>query len=120
MFKFLKKMKSPQTFLLNQKQIDQLQDTKNFTDVTRSATSSVDIGPYVKAIPNSHYDGLKLDGVYAVGHVYRTSENTYDLVHILTDYKDVFLVIAVDLEKEKIIGHYVMDFNKLYGIDSTH
>lgn len=120
MFKFLKGRQKIKTHRLDQKDIDKLQDTEGFSDVTETAVSSADIGPYVKAVPKSHYAGIQLMGPYAVEHVYRTHESTFDLVHIKTDSENVFLVLAVDLLRHEIIGHYILDLNKLYGLGAVH
>ena len=83
-------------------------------NVTVEAEANVDIWPYVEAVPVEHLRGTELGDVE---YVYRDQQERFDLVNIGTDNCQVFLVIVVDLERNEIRGHHLLDLPSLYGID---
>ena len=84
-------------------------------DVLETATNVIDIWPYVAAIPKSDLFGHQwVDGV--VEHVYRNASETYDHVLVFTKSKNVYLAVIVDLRRDEILGHYLLDLNELYGL----
>jgi hypothetical protein len=77
----------------------------------------IDIEPYISAVPPSDLKGLRtLDGLL-VELVVRTSGKPYDLVHVMTNKKNVYLVIAVDVEAGSVFGHYMLNLNQKYGFE---
>ncbi len=74
-----------------------------------------DIQPYVDSIPDKDLEGNELTNML-VEAVYRSSNDKYDHVLIMTKTKNVFLVIVVDLISDCIYGHHLLDLNKEYGI----
>ena len=74
-----------------------------------------DIQPYVDSIPVKDLGGNELTDML-VEAVYRSSNDKYDHVLLITKTKNVFLLIVVDLVSDCIYGHHLLDLNKEYGI----
>ena len=80
-----------------------------------SRTTLTVIWPYVAAIPPAELQGHALvDG--CVEHVYRNASNTFDHVLIVTKARNIFLVVVVDLVRDAILGHHLLDLNREYGV----
>lgn len=82
-------------------------------DVTETATDDVDIWPYVDAIPAEDLEG---HSVLDVELVYRAGDGHFDHALIKTDARNVYLVLVVDLVKDSIHGHRLLDLNAEYGL----
>jgi hypothetical protein len=84
-------------------------------DVRATAMNVIDIWPYVASIPATDLSGEDiLDG--RVAHVYRNADGTCDHVLVLTATQNVFLVVVVDLTRDCIVGHHLLDLNREYGL----
>ena len=84
-------------------------------DVLATATSVIDIWPYVAAVPVAELSGHTVaEGL--VEHVYRNPQNTFDHVLVVTNTSNVYLVVVVDLTTDTIRGHYLQDLNREYGL----
>ncbi|HYD00863.1 MAG TPA: hypothetical protein VEB22_06515 [Phycisphaerales bacterium] len=84
-------------------------------DVLATAANVIDIWPYVAAVPIAELSGHTV-AVGLVEHVYRNSQNTFDHVLVVTNTKNVYLVVVVDLTADTIRGHYLQDLNREYGL----
>ncbi len=75
----------------------------------------VDIWPYIKAVPATDLEG---NAVYAdlVDRSYLTGDGRYHHVLVMTWTKNVFLVVIVDVPAVGIVGHYLLDLNREYGL----
>src|SRR5258707_11373047 len=88
-------------------------------DVLVSATNVFDIWPYVAAIPTHELCGnLIVDGY--VERVYRNGNHTFDHVLVVTKTKNVLLAVVVDLVRDTIFGHHLLDLNHEYGLATHH
>lgn len=88
-------------------------------DVLATATNVLDIWPYVTAIPAAELLGNTIvDG--CVEHVYRNGNDTFDHVLVVTRTKNVFLTVVVDLVRNTIFGHHLLDLNLEYGLLAPH
>jgi hypothetical protein len=88
-------------------------------DVLATATNVIDIWPYVAAIPTDELLGHTIvDG--CVEHVYRNGNDTFDHVLVVTKTKNVFLTVVVDLVRDTIFGHHLLDLNQEYGLVTRH
>lgn len=85
-------------------------------------TGVVNIEPYVRAVPSVDLNGYSLFEELIVEVVYRqrASSAPLDFVHVMTKRKNVYLVVIVDVEQDRIYGHYLLDLNKEYGIDAAN
>lgn len=81
-------------------------------DVLATATNVIDIWPYVATIPSSELSGNVVDG--SVEHVYRNGNGTFDHVLVVTRTKNVFLAVVIDLARDAIYGHHLLDLNQEY------
>jgi hypothetical protein len=88
-------------------------------DVLATATSVIDIWPYVAAIPGNELFGNEIVKG-CVEHVYRNGTGTFDHVLVVTRTKNVFVAVIVDLARETIFGHHLLDLNHEYGLTVRH
>ena len=86
-------------------------------DVTATADAAVDIWSYVELLTKDNEVSSYVYENQLVEMVYRNNQGTFDHVLIPTDKSNVFVVIIVDLKKEKINGHFRLDLNKEYGLE---
>jgi hypothetical protein len=87
------------------------------TNVTGTATPAVDIWPYVESL---NLNALGLPSLNEVRHVYRDGLGRYDQVLIGTGRFNALLVIIVDLSAKAVLGHFLVDLNKEYGLEGGH
>ena len=85
-----------------------MRDVVHVTDV-------IDIWEYVAVIPKLELSGHTIDG-QCVEHVYRTSDDVYDHVLVVTHTLNVYVVVVVDLKSNAIFGHRLLDLNEKYGL----
>ncbi len=88
-------------------------------DVSQTATHVIDIWPYVDAVSGGDLLGHEL-AAGLVEHVYRDGTETYDHVLVVTKSKNVFLAVVVDLMRDEILGHHLLDLNQEYGLLTPH
>ena len=74
----------------------------------------IDIMPYVDVIPEADLKGNVLIDIL-VESVYRSSDDKYDHVQLITNSKNIFLVVIINLVTNSIHGHFLLDLNKEYG-----
>jgi hypothetical protein len=91
--------------------------TDKMIDVTATADAAVDIWSYVQLLTKDNEVSSYVYDNQLVEMVYRNNQGTFDHVLIPTDKSNVFVVIIVDLKKEKIKGHFRLDLNKEYGLE---
>lgn len=82
-------------------------------DVTADPVALVDIWPYVESI-DLHPFGISR--VLDITKVYRDANDAYDQILIETDKFNSLLIILLDTREKSIIGHYVLDLNRKYGL----
>jgi hypothetical protein len=83
-------------------------------------TGVIDIAPYVRAVPSTDLAGYKVHDEIFVDVVYRTSKRPFDLVHVMTKRKNVYLVVVIDVENDRIHGHHLLDLNDEYGLGAAN
>ena len=89
--------------------------TPKMHDVTPSAANVPDIWPYVDSVPAGDLNGhILCDGLVEL--VYRTDDGRFDHALVMTRTKNVYLAVVVDLAKEAVYGHHLLDLNRLYGL----
>jgi len=77
---------------------------------------AVDFWPYFDAIPAADFDGHDCSAG-EVDWVYRMAER-YEHVMINSTTKNVFMAIVIDLADGAVIGHRLMNFNQIYGLET--
>lgn len=84
-------------------------------DVTEIATDVLDIWPYVDSVPA---EDLENHSIYErfVEYVYRTDDGRFDHVLVMTTTKNVYLTVVIDLLRNLIYGHWLLDLNREYGL----
>ncbi len=86
-------------------------------NVTGQERNVLDIWPYADAVPISDLEGHVVHDRF-VEYIYRTPDNRFDHVLVMTKTKNVYLAVVVDLEHDAVYGHHLLDLNRLYGIMS--
>ncbi|HEV3262103.1 MAG TPA: hypothetical protein VG013_34950 [Gemmataceae bacterium] len=89
--------------------------TPKMHNVTETATDVLDIWPYVDSVPASNLEGHSIYDRF-VEVVYRTDDDCFDHVNVITRTKNVYLVVVVDLVHDSIYGHRLLDLNREYGL----
>jgi hypothetical protein len=82
-----------------------------------SPVGVIDITPYVAAIASEDLEGHLVPDGLPVEVVYRTSPQVFDLVHVMTDRKNVYLVVVVDVQSDNVLAHHLLNLNKEYGLE---
>lgn len=85
-------------------------------DVSNSVDDPIDIWPYVDSVPKSDLEGHVLDNGI-VEYVWATDDDTVHHALVSTLTKNVYLAILVDVPGRRIIGHYLLDLNREYGLN---
>ena len=91
--------------------------TGPMTDVTELVNPAVDIWPYVDALD---LDELGIPSINDVRYVYQAACGRFDEVLIGTGRFNALLVILVDRGAGTILGHFLLDLNKEYGVSGGH
>jgi hypothetical protein len=89
--------------------------TRKMHNVTDTASDVLDIWPYVESVPSADLDGHSIYDNF-VEFVYRSDDERFDHVCVMTRTKNVYLVVVVDLAHDSIYGHRLLDMNKEYGL----
>lgn len=90
--------------------------TDRMIDVTQTAEPAVDIWSYVQQLTADKIVDRHAFDNQLVEKIYRNQTNTFDQILLPTSYKNIFIIIVVDLVNEKIKGHYRLDLNAEYGL----
>lgn len=74
-----------------------------------------DFWDYFDCIPESHFEGHDCkDG--AVDYAYNSVCGRYSHVLVNSSTKNVFMVLVLDLQTDRVHGHRILDLNAEYGI----
>ena len=84
-------------------------------NVTGEATNVIDIWPYVGSVPVQDLRGHEVKDHF-VEYVYRDATGRFDHVQVMTKTKNVYLTVVVDLQRDVIHGHHLLDLNEKYGV----
>lgn len=77
----------------------------------------LDIWPYVGEVPADDLEGHEVWTGH-VRNVYRSADDHWDHVLVGTRTPNVFLVVVVDLEEDRVHGHILLDLNRAYGLET--
>ena len=86
------------------------------SDVTETAKPVVDIWEYVAELVRENLVDSYVYENNLVEKVYRNDTSTFDQVLLPTKNKNVFIILVVDLKKNIMFGHIILDLNKEYGL----
>ena len=89
--------------------------TAPMRDVTREASNVIDIWPYVSSVRSEDLRGHEVYEQF-VEYVYRDASGRFDHVLVMARTKNVYLVIVIDLTRDVIYGHHLLDLNEKYGL----
>jgi hypothetical protein len=89
--------------------------TPKMHDVTKRATDVADIWPYVRSVPIPDLEGHSIYDRF-VEVVYRSDDDRFDHVLVMTTTKNIYLAVVVDLAHRSIYGHRLLDLNREYGL----
>ncbi len=89
--------------------------TPKMHNVTESATDVLDIWPYVNSVSSADLERHTIYDHF-VEYVYRSDDDRFDHVLVMTKTKNVYLAVVVDLTRDVIHGHRLLDLNREYGL----
>jgi hypothetical protein len=97
---------------------DEYRATMGFrpVEVGHDETPPFDFWPYFDDIPVEHLGGYD----FSAGQVtsaWITRRRSFEHVLIRCDTPNVFLVLVLDLRAETVMGHHLLNLNKLYGLE---
>jgi hypothetical protein len=75
-----------------------------------------DFWPYLEAIPTEDFGGHDFSPG-AVPYAWRMPESAYEHVLVGCETPNVFLVLVLDVIARSVVGHHLLDLNRLYGLD---
>lgn len=84
------------------------------TDVTETAEPVVDVWPYVEMLSTEGVVSNYVLENSLVEKVYRSKDSKYDHVLLPTANENYFVVLVIDIKAKAIIGHHLLDLNKVY------
>ncbi|QEL15126.1 hypothetical protein [Limnoglobus roseus] len=89
--------------------------TPKMQNVTETATDVLDIWRYVASVPAADLEGHSVYDRF-VEAVYRSDDDRFDHVLVMTMTKNVLLTVVIDLAQDSIFGHRLLDLNREYGL----
>ena len=79
------------------------------------AVPPLDFWDYFEAIPPEHFEGHDCSEG-KVTYAWEDASARYQHVLINSEDKNIFMVIVLDLKDRHILGHRLLDLNRLYGL----
>lgn len=106
------------TFNLSEEQFLSTMGSK-MREVTEIAEPLTDIWDYAKQLLKDNL--ISREGFLKryIEAVYVNNENRYKHILLVTNQKNVYAVIVVDMRDKKIFGHHILNLNEKYGITSN-
>ncbi|MGJ4789495.1 hypothetical protein [Leptospira koniambonensis] len=80
----------------------------------REVPIRTDFWSYYDEIPESHF-GNHIFSDTEVSYIYR-NDNNFDHILISSENKNIVLVLINDRKKDEIVGHFILDLEKQYGL----
>jgi hypothetical protein len=77
-----------------------------------------DFWSYFDAIPLADFQNRDCSAGM-VDYAWRDEAGRYDHVLVNSDDRNVFMVLVLDRMNVTVLGHYLLDLNSEYGLDST-
>jgi hypothetical protein len=85
-------------------------------NVTGEAANVIDIWPYVDSVPAEDLRGHEVYDRF-VEYVYRDATGRFDHVLVMTRTKNVYLTVVIDLRRDALYGHHLLDLNEKYRLN---
>jgi hypothetical protein len=74
-----------------------------------------DFWPYFNAIPPEDFRGHDFSA-RAVPNAWKMPDSVYEHVLVRSETPNVFLVLVLDVIGRSVVGHHLLDLNRLYGL----
>jgi hypothetical protein len=74
-----------------------------------------DFWPYFESIPAADFDGVDCSAG-AVTYVYRHPKGQYEHVLVDSDDRDVFMVLVLDRQAKRVVGHRLLNLPAMYNL----
>jgi hypothetical protein len=85
--------------------------------VGSEAEPVADFWPYYGSIPDQDFEGFdRKRGT--VSHAYRDVTQRFEHVLVNTNDSNVFMVLVLAIADKKVIGHYLLNLNREYGLEA--
>ena len=82
-----------------------------------SPTGVLDIVPYYRSISDADFGSHQAYDDF-MECVYRTEDDRFDHVLMMTRTENVYMAIVVDLLNDQIVGHHLLDLNAEYQVNA--
>lgn len=76
-----------------------------------------DFGPYFDAIPAVDFADYECQG--DVTYVWEDASARFQHVLFNSQDKNVFMAVILDLHDQAVVGHRLLDLNRLYGLNEA-
>lgn len=76
----------------------------------------IDIEPYLTVVPESDLQGMSLIPDAPPTNVYLSGDGQFTHVLYRLNRSNVYLVVVVKMKPDDVLGHYVVDLGKEYGL----
>jgi hypothetical protein len=76
-----------------------------------------DFGSYFDAIPAGDFAGYECQG--DVTYVWEDASARFQHVLFNSQDKNVFMTVILDLHAQAVVGHRLLDLNRLYGLNEA-
>ena len=79
----------------------------------------IDIEPYVALLQSADLGGCELLSNVPPAAVYRSNRGDFDHVLYPLNRSSRYVVVVVDVSRDQVHGHHVLDLHKEYGLDAA-
>lgn len=86
-------------------------------DATADAEEIVDLWAYADQAVAETFSS-ESDWEWRVDRIYESNDGRHHHILLPAPRDNTYVVVVIDIERRVIIGHHVLDLNKLYGINS--
>ena len=80
----------------------------------------IDIEPYLEVIPDGDLEGMSLIAEAPPTNVYLSGDGQCTHVLYRLNRSNVYLVVVVKMKPDDVLGHYVLDLGKEYGLTTKN
>ncbi|MET8837996.1 hypothetical protein ABZV78_29360 [Micromonospora sp. NPDC004540] len=74
-----------------------------------------DFWPYLDSVPEDDFNGHDFSEG-RVTHAWQSPDGAHQHVLVDCETPNVFLVLVLDLHASSVLGHHLLDLNRLYGL----
>lgn len=80
----------------------------------------IDVEPYLTVVPDNDLEGMSLIPGAPPANVYLSGDGQFTHVLYRLNRSNVYLVVVVKMKPDDVLGHYVLDLGKEYGLTTKN